>query len=337
MGTGLTTFLLILKISSMSDWMTLVVAKKNPEAEGIVSFELVDPNERQLPDFTAGSHLDVEVMPGVVRQYSLCNSPRDKFRYLIAVLHEPRSRGGSAALISGFNIGSQIKVSQPRNLFRLNACAARSILIAGGIGITPILSMAQHLSDASAEFELHYCARNRSRMAFYDSICNSSFFSKAHFHFDGRELTRFDLQRSLRARGEGDHLYVCGPVGLVEEVFATAEGLGWAKTQLHRELFVTSASPREDCDQEFEVQIARTGNRYLVPSGRTVMEVLEANGVHIRKSCEQGICGACLTRVLEGVPDHRDNFMTEAEHEANEHFTPCCSRAKSAVLVIDPE
>jgi len=316
-------------------WKTLKVAAKKREADDIVSFELIDPAGEPLPRFTAGAHIDVEIAPGLVRQYSLCNAPRERCRYLIGVLRERASRGGSTTLVDTVEPGSLVRTSEPRNHFALDLSATRVVLMAGGIGITPILCMAEHLAITSTPFELHYCTRSRARAAFFDRISRSPFSNRTCFYFDDAPRSmQLDLSETLKQPGPGDHLYVCGPNGFIEAVLSGADRAGWRPEQLHKEFFTpTTDTPR--ADDAFEVEIASTGTRFTVPANRSVLDVLLANGIEIPMSCEQGVCGTCVTGVLNGVPDHRDMFMTDEEHARNDQFTPCCSRAKSDLLVLD--
>jgi vanillate O-demethylase ferredoxin subunit len=310
------------------------VRRRVDEADDICSFELVHPQGEPLPAFTAGAHIDVHVAPQLVRQYSLCNDPTERHRWRIAVLREPASRGGSAGIHERVQAGATLQVSAPRNHFELVA-ARRSILIAGGIGITPILAMAQALHATGQDFEMHYCARTASRMAFRREIEASGYAARVGFHLgDGPEAQQFDAAKALAGADPATHLYVCGPSGFMEHVLAAARDLGWEEDRLHREHFA-GAVVASDQDASFEVQLARSGKTCAVPVGRSVIQVLLEQGVDVPYSCEAGVCGTCLTRVLEGTPDHRDSYLTEAERAANDQFTPCCSRSRSPRLVLD--
>ncbi|MBT2297404.1 PDR/VanB family oxidoreductase [Pseudomonas fluorescens] len=312
----------------------VVVTRKRREAEGIYSFELAAVDHCPLPAFSAGSHIDVYLPNGLVRQYSLCNHPEEHHRYLLGVLLDPASRGGSQAMHEQVREGSRLRISEPRNLFALEHGAAYSLLFAGGIGITPILCMAERLAQIGAVFELHYCGRSSDRMAFVEYIRHSRFADRVHVHVDdGDEAQRLDAARVLSAPAGDRHLYVCGPNGFMEHVLGTAREQGWFEAQLHREYFAAAAPANESGG--FEVQLASTGQCLQVPADRSVAQVLLEAGIEIPLSCEQGICGTCLTRVLEGEPEHLDMFLTDAERARNDQFTPCCSRAKSARLVLD--
>ncbi len=310
------------------------VAACRQEALDIIGIELVRDDGAPLPAFSAGSHIDLHLPGGLVRQYSLCNHPDEFHRYQIGVLKDPASRGGSAA-VHALTEGARLQISEPRNLFPLVHEARRSLLFAGGIGITPILCMAERLANLGADFELHYCARSVERAAFVDRLRQGSFSDRVHFHFDDRKGGEpLDASALLSEPAEGTHLYVCGPGGFMDHVLGTAKAQGWDEANLHREYF--SAAPTSQADDgSFEVQLSSSGRVLQVPADQSVAQVLEAAGVIVPLSCEQGICGTCLTRVLEGEPDHRDLFMTEAEQAANDQFTPCCSRSKSTRLVLD--
>ena len=229
--------------------------------------------------------------------------------------------------------GDVLRVSAPRNHFPL-VDAPRSLLLAGGIGVTPILAMARALHAQARDFEMHYCGRSASRMAFLDELATAPFASRVVRHADDVPEQKFDARRVLLQSASDTHLYVCGPNGFMDHVLETARALGWPEAQLHREYFagVATALPT---DGSFEIRVASTGLSCQVPAGKTVIEVLAAHGVEVPTSCEAGVCGTCLTRVLEGTPDHRDSFLTDAERVANDQFTPCCSRALSPLLVLD--
>jgi len=311
------------------------VAARNIAATDIVSFELVDPAGGPLPPFSAGSHIDVHVADGLVRQYSLCNHPAETHRYQIGVLHDAASRGGSRGLHERLQAGDLIRISAPKNHFPLAAGARHSMLFAGGIGITPILCMAERLAASGASFAMHYCARSRDRAAFLERIAAAPFADRVRLHFDdeGAEQ-RLDLHATLAEPAEGVHLYVCGPKGFMDATLATARAAGWPEDRLHYEFFSADVAPR-DADEAFEVKLASSGRSVVVPRDQTVIQALAAAGVDLPSSCEQGVCGTCLTRVIDGIPDHRDLFLTREEQALNDQFTPCCSRAKSHVLVLD--
>jgi vanillate O-demethylase ferredoxin subunit len=310
------------------------VVKKTKEAEDIVSFELVREDGVALPPFSAGAHIDVKVNDQITRQYSLCNSASEPHRYVIGVLKDPSSRGGSVAMHERVQAGDLLEISAPKNHFPLEP-AAHTLLLAGGIGVTPILCMAERLAEAGAAFDMHYCTRNRERTAFHDRIADAPFASRVSFHFDdGAPDQKLDLAAVMGAAPPGTHLYVCGPGGFIEFVKNTAKSLGWSADRVHFEYFGASVSAPADSGA-FQVKVASTGACYDVPGNRTVIQVLQEAGINVPVSCEQGVCGTCITRILDGMPDHRDLYFTDEEHAANDQFTPCCSRSKSPLLVLD--
>jgi len=315
--------------------LSVRVVRKAVEAEDICSFELASVDGTALPSFSAGSHVDVQVPGGYSRQYSLCNDPRESHRYLIGVLRDEASRGGSATLHALVREGDVLQISPPKNHFALAHDAKRHLLLAGGIGVTPILCMAERLAQTQAAFEMHYCARSVSRTAFRDRIQASSFADRVRFHFDdGDAAQRIDLAALLGTPREGEHVYVCGPKGFMDAVLGAARAAGWPEAQLHYEFFGAELT-KSATDAGFEVQLASSGRVIPVGADQSVVQALELAGVIVPTSCEQGVCGTCLTRVLEGECDHKDMYLTPEEQAANDQFLPCCSRSKSARLVLD--
>jgi vanillate O-demethylase ferredoxin subunit len=311
------------------------VAKKTVEATDICSFELTRPAGGAWPAFSAGSHIDLHLASGLIRQYSLCNDPQETHRYVIAVLRDPASRGGSQAVHDYVKEGDLLRISEPRNHFVLEPTARKSLLLAGGIGITPLLAMAEQLHASSADFSLHYCARSRQRTAFLERIQAGAYASRAHFHFDdGNASQRLDIDALFDEADSGTHLYVCGPTGFLDLVITTAKQKGWPSERIHFEYFSAVVETSEN-DGSFDVKIASSGQLVRIAADRTVFECLEEAGVDIPVACEQGVCGTCLTRILEGTPDHRDHYLTDDERAKNDQFLPCCSRSKSRLLVLD--
>jgi vanillate monooxygenase ferredoxin subunit len=314
--------------------LAVKVLRKKREAEGIASFELAREDGTPLPAFSAGSHVDVHVPGGLTRQYSLCNDSSEQHHYRIAVLRDPASRGGSVAMHDALHEGDVLHISEPKNHFPLQH-AARTLLFAGGIGVTPLLCMAQRLSAIDADFTLHYCTRSPERTAFREEIAASAFAGKVSFHFDaGAPEQKLNLDEVLATPDPGTRLYICGPTGFIDFVVNTAKAKGWSPEQIHLEYF--GAAPQDNSgDAAFEVKIASTGRIVPVSANQTVVQALAGQGIEVLTSCEQGVCGTCITRVLEGECDHRDLYFTEEEKSKNDQFTPCCSRAKSRVLVLD--
>jgi len=315
--------------------MDAEVIRKVFDTPDICVFEFKSPKGRRaLPRFTAGAHIEVCLRNGITRSYSLCNSPTELGRYVIAVLREPNSRGGSVAMHDEIEEGAIVQIRAPANHFPLEAGARRSILIAGGIGVTPLLSMAEVLSNAGADFELHYCARSEERMAFKSHIAQSRFAERVFFHFDDQPETRIDIAGVLKNPDTDMHLYFCGPGGFMDFVKGAAEKANWSLPNVHFEYF-GAAVQMNASDPPFDVELARSGKRITIPPGRTVVSVLAENGVDVPVSCEQGICGTCMVPLLSGDPDHRDHILTPAERGGSRLFIPCVSRGKGGCLVLD--
>jgi vanillate O-demethylase ferredoxin subunit len=327
---------MVISTSNTQSGLSVRVARIRSEAQDIRSFELVSNDGSTLPSFSAGSHVDVLLPGGLTRQYSLCNDPTESHRYLIGVLRDANSRGGSIAMHNQVKEGDVLSISAPRNHFALAHDAKRHLLLAGGIGITPILCMGERLAKLGSDFEMHYCTRSRDRTAFYERILGSAGMTgHVRFHFDdGSDQQKLDIPALLVQPVPGTHLYVCGPKGFMDVVLSTARAKGWPEAQLHYEFFA-GADTKAENDGSFEVQLASSGRIILVPADKSVVRALSDAGVHVDVSCEQGVCGTCLTRVLEGVPDHRDLYLLPDEKARNDQFTPCCSRSKSPQLILD--
>jgi vanillate monooxygenase ferredoxin subunit len=315
-------------------WLQVQVSAKRLEATGVYSYELTSLHGERLPEFSPGAHIDVEIRDGLVRQYSLCNPPTDRHRYVIAVLLDPKSRGGSVAMHQYVQQGDSIRISEPRNLFPLMPNVPQSLLFAGGIGITPILCMAEHLARNGQRFEMHYCTRTLVGTAFTERIRQASFSNQVQFHFDdGDEQQRLQPEIILDQADKDGHIYICGPAGFIDFIINAAIKAGWPEQQIHREFFSAAVLSAEN--EEFDVQIGYDGDVITIPAGQSIISALAESGIDIPVSCEQGICGTCLTGVLEGIPDHRDSFLTASEREKNNQMLLCCSRAKSVKLVLD--
>jgi len=323
----------------MTDTLLSVrVAGKSAAAQDIVSLELVDAAGGLLPAFTPGAHIDVHLPGGLIRQYSLMNDCQDRSRFRIGVLRESQSRGGSIALHDQVSAGDVLQISAPRNRFEL-VPSAHSLLLAGGIGVTPIFCMALALNRQGADFTLHYSCRSRGRAAFLAELESMASAGRAHLHFDDEPATAMDAVALLAgAVHDAAQVYVCGPAGYIEFIRAQARAAGLPDTQVHFERFALSEADKPqtgDQDVAFQVQLASTGEVFDIPADETITHALDRQGVFIPVSCEEGICGTCLTGVKSGIPDHRDSYLTDDEHAANDQFTPCCSRALTPLLVLD--
>lgn len=311
------------------------VAKKTRVADDVCAFELVRADGGELPRFAAGSHIDVHTPGGPVRQYSLCQDPEDNAYYRIAVKREPVSRGGSAAMHDTLAEGATLTIAGPRNNFALDETAEKSVLIAGGIGITPLLAMALRLDRLGKPFELQYFSRGPAFTAFHDVLSQKKFAASVGFHYAlEAEAVRAYVRKYLWHRHPGTHLYVCGPRAFMDLVEQTAAST-WPPESVHLEYFTADPAALAGPRETFVVRLARTGGEYVVPAEKSIVETLAEHGVHVETSCEQGVCGTCLTGVLEGTPDHRDVFLTDEEQAANDRMCCCVSRARSDVLVLD--
>ncbi|TGD94275.1 PDR/VanB family oxidoreductase [Methylobacterium nonmethylotrophicum] len=311
------------------DVMNLCIVRRETQAD-VVVIDLADPGGADLPAYEAGAHVDVHVGNGLVRQYSLAGNPAERGRYRLGILLDPASRGGSAAIHRTFRVGESVLVGRPRNHFPLVPEAAYTVLIGGGIGITPLLSMAHALLAAGRSFELHYCARDQTRAAFLTELAEPAFAARTHLHFDdGPADQRLDLA-GLPPAAPGTHLYVCGPTGFMDWVVAGARQAGFGEDRLHREDFRAAIDATGDA---FEVVV--DGRTVTVPSGLSIVKALAEAGITVEVSCENGVCGTCLCTVLDGIPDHRDTYLTDEEKQANDQMLLCCSRAKTPQLVIE--
>jgi vanillate monooxygenase ferredoxin subunit len=311
----------------------LRVSKITREAQDIASFELVDPAGLELPPFTAGAHLDVRINDDILRQYSLCNDPQERHRYVIAVLNEPAGRGGSRAMHEQVAVGSVLPVSAPHNRFPLAGREARfHLLLAGGIGVTPMLAMIAELERRTSPWHMHYCTRNPARTAFLDRLRPLIAAGKVELHHDDGDPARgLDIARTLAAFEIGAHVYFCGPPGFMHAAKASVSA--WPPFNVHYEYFTAADDRTEAANTPFRVKIKRSGQVFDIPADRSIVAVLRDNGFEIETDCEDGYCGTCITRYLEGEPDHRDTVLGEDERQR--YAMICCARAKSPMLVLD--
>jgi vanillate O-demethylase ferredoxin subunit len=305
------------------DEFEVVIAARTREADDVSAFELRLANGSPLPAFDAGAHIDVHLSGALVRQYSLCNAPGETHRYVIAVLNEPAGRGGSASM-HGLRAGDTLRIGRPRNAFALDAGDGARLLVAGGIGVTPLKAMAHALAARGSDFRLHYFARTASRAAFRDEFAQAPFADKVLFHFDD-EGARLPLPADQLAPNRFSHVYVCGPAGFIDRVRADCLAHGFSRERIRVEHFSAGASV---------VEAVRSGVTVTVAQGESIAQALEKAGLQVLTSCEQGLCGVCLTPVLGGIPEHRED-LTAAEKAENTQITICCSRARSAVLRLD--
>jgi len=304
------------------------------EAESINSFELVAPAGGDLVAFTAGSHIDLYLSNGMIRSYSLVNDPSERSRYVIAVNKDAASRGGSRFVHETLRAGDLITISHPRNNFVLQENTTHSILIAGGIGITPLLSMIRRLEALGRSWELFYAARTRVAAAFLDELSGlrRDVQEKLHLNFDQEPTgSMLDLAAIVRNAPGDAHLYCCGPVPMLEAFEAATRDR--PAEQVHVEYFKAREKPA--AEGGFEVKLARSNRIIKVGAGKTILNALLDAGIAVNYACTEGVCGTCETRVIEGMPDHRDLFLGKAEQAANNTMMICCSGSKSDTLVLD--
>lgn len=305
------------------------------EAQSILGFELVplDP-ATPLPAFTAGAHIDVHLPGGLLRSYSLLNDPQETHRYRIGVNLDAHSRGGSRHMHEQLRTGAVLTISAPRNLFAMDESSPFNVFIAGGIGITPMLSMIARSQALGTPWRLHYAARTREHAGFLDLLATYQGQSGAdiQLNFDQESGGRMlDLNAVVAAMPAGAHVYACGPAPMLKAYEQATASL--PPERVHREYF--AAQEAAAAEGSYTVTLARSQRTLQISPGQTLLDGLIAIGAEPTFSCQQGICGTCEVKVLEGTPDHRDMVLTEAEQAANDRMMVCCSGAKSARLVLD--
>lgn len=303
------------------------------EAPDIHSWDLRPRAGGELPAFTAGAHVDLHLPNGMLRSYSLVNPQTERHRYVIAAQKDRASRGGSRCLHEQVRTGDALRISAPRNNFPLAEDAPHSVLFAGGIGITPVFNMAGRLAALGRSWALHYCARARSAAAFLEPIAAlASARGKVHLHFDDEQGGKPpDLAGIVGAAGAGTHFYCCGPLPMLAAFEAATAAL--PAGQVHVEYFTAKDAPAKGGG--FAVVLAKSGVELVVPGGKTILETVLDAGIAASYSCMEGVCGTCETRVLEGIPEHRDLVLTKAEQASNRTMMICCSGCKGERLVLE--
>lgn len=322
-------------MADVADTMDLVVASVADVALDIRSFELRAPDCALLPPFAPGDHIDVHTPSGQVRQYSLYNAPTERDRYCIAVKREPNSRGGSVSMHQHLSKGHTLKVSRPRSNFPLEPANAY-LLIAGGIGITPILSMMQRLEAQGWPTRLHYFIRGPEHGAFLRELARPRKHVQVSVHqgFDAAQVESLFQAEAQATTGAGTHAYICGPgpfMKKAKEVFQPKLG----ESAVHLEFFEPDAQPVTEGDKAFVVRLAKTCRDVQVGASETILEALAREGLKVPTSCQRGVCGTCVTKVVAGIPDHRDTFLSDFHRKANKKVAICVSRAQTEVLEID--
>ncbi|WP_321786966.1 PDR/VanB family oxidoreductase [Paraburkholderia sp. J94] len=315
--------------------IAVIVDTLSAQGRGNLAVRLVCADGSALPPFDAGAHIDVHFARGLIRPYSIASAPHERDHYVLCVKREAASRGGSAYVHERLRVGDRLDVSLPRNLFGLRE-GSRHVLMAGGIGITPLLSMAESLEKSGVPFELHYYVRERIDTAFKARWAAGFTHGRVHVHssIDG-ESARDALPAALHAPVDGMQLYLCGPDSFMRHVAQSAREFGWQAGAIHQEAFGAPAVQTRTDDESFQVVLASSGRTFEVTAQRSIASVLLEGGVSVPLSCEMGICGACLTPVIDGVADHRDTVQSDTEKcAANQQIALCCSRARTPRIVI---
>ncbi|SEK96510.1 vanillate O-demethylase ferredoxin subunit [Pseudoxanthomonas sp. GM95] len=314
----------------------VVIDAMSRQGAGNLAMELVRADGAALPAFEAGAHVDVHLPGGLIRQYSIASTPADTARYVLCVRREAASRGGSSSVHERLRVGQALTISAPRNLFALQP-GSHHVLVAGGIGITPLLAMAHQLQAQGASFELHYYVRSRSEIAFLRQL-HGEFGDRVHLHSaeEGRDARQV-LPEALEGGADEHQLYLCGPAAFMAHITEAAMARGWDAARIHDEAFAPVkplASADAGDEATFEVEVASTGQVFTIAPDRTIAAVLGEAGIALSLSCEMGICGACLTDVVDGIPDHRDTVQSDVEKASNKQVTVCCSRSCSPRLTL---
>lgn len=319
----------MLSASSGSDLIDVLVTSVRCVADETNVYEIARRDGAYFPQAEAGAHVDLHLANGMTRQYSLVEYGVAPSRYLLGIKRDPNSRGGSRFIFETLKPGAPLVISPPRNHFPLDLNAPHHVLIAGGIGITPIHAMTQMLGANLASFELHYAGRTRSQMAFLDRLSRHG---TANIHCDDEHSgALLDIEHIVAGAKEGSHFYCCGPTPMLDTFSNAVAAI--PDNRVHVEYF----SPKEEANKAggFTVTLARSGKEVTVPAGQSILETLREAGLTLDSSCEQGICGVCETRVISGIPDHRDSILSDHEHASNKTMMICCSGCKSDRLVLD--
>ncbi|MFC7052073.1 2Fe-2S iron-sulfur cluster-binding protein [Hansschlegelia quercus] len=311
--------------------LSVAVSRKWAAGADVAGFELAAVSGG-LPTFQPGGHIDVHLPNGLIRPYSLVNAPGETGSYVIGVKRDPASRGGSQTLHETVREGDLLAISEPRNNFPLRRDANLTIFIAGGVGVTPLIAMAQALDHSGSAIAFHCFARDEAHIAFADRLGALKSRFTPHLGLDPVE-TEARLRTLLGQRPVGAHVYLCGPTPMLETARRVAAEAGWPEAAVHFEYFKNERAV--DAGSSFEIALARSALTLTVPAGRTILEVLRDNGVDLPSSCEQGACGTCEATVLEGEPDHQDVYLSDAEKREGRRIMTCVSRARSARITLD--
>jgi phthalate 4,5-dioxygenase reductase subunit len=319
-------------MSESATFLQLRIMAKRVIAKDTYWLSLQHPDGTDLPGFEAGAHLTVKVPSGITRQYSLCGDPQNRGTYEIAIKREANGRGGSVSLADGTEVGQFLEVGEPINAFGLDDKAKSFLLVAGGIGITPMRAMMWQLhNEGVRQFKLVYLTRDAQSAAFLDEFKSGPWAGKVQIHHDhGDAAQAFDLWKLFEKPVSGCHVYCCGPQRLMDEVKDMTGH--WASSAIHFESFGADTQVRTD-DRAFTVELARTGKTLEVGAKQSLLHALKAAGVAVPSSCESGTCGSCKVKLLAGEADHRDLVLLD--EEKSDHIMVCVSRACSETMVLD--
>lgn len=310
--------------------LSLQVRSKRWLTPRVALFDLVDPHGAELPAYTAGAHVTVQTPSGAMRQYSLCGDPQDRHTYSLAIQAEANGRGGSRSLVEGVGEGDTLRVGLPKNAFELTDKARQFLLVAGGIGITPLRAMVRALqAEGLREFRLIYLTRDAASTPFLDEWQSPDLKSRVRLHHSATQ-GRLDLWSVFEKPVAGTHVYVCGPQGLIDEVCDMTGH--WASGTVHVERFGADTQPHAE-DRAFEVGLKSSGQRVPVAATQSILEALRQQGIRVPSSCESGTCGSCKVGYVEGEVDHRDLVLMPEER--SHCLMVCVSRARSDALVLD--
>ena len=319
--------------ANASDVLSLQVRAIRMEAEGIQSFEFTHPEDEDLPEVQAGAHVDVHLPGGLVRSYSLAGDPADRKRWVLGVLREVNGRGGSRAMHDKIRVSDIVQIGRPRNAFELHEQDGHSILLGGGIGITPIKAMAHALATKGRSFELHYCAKSPKHAAFLEELKAITPSGRLHLHYDNGEPGKgLDIAGLLSKTDGKTHLYYCGPGGFMKACDQASQH--WPEGTVHSEHFkAPEKSASSTVAGGFEIKLAKQGITIQVERDQTIVRAIELAGLRVPTSCLSGLCGACKVEYLEGEVEHCDYILTDEEKK--HCLTACVSRATSPTLVLD--
>lgn len=313
----------------------VIVNRLSNNGSGNISLQLVAEQGGYLPAYSAGAHIDIFIPEAGARQYSLCSQKSNGEYYEVCVKRASLSAGGSHYIHQKLKQGDRLMISSPRNHFPLPS-AKNYLLFAGGIGITPLLAMAEEISNQGIDFELHYYVSREQQTAFISRCAAPKLANNVFLHYsDANDSLRRRTPGCLRNPHPDTAVVACGPDGFIQRLQDIMQQNHWQPEQLSFERFTNAQLNNRQDKTSFYIQLNSSGQRFLVGPDQTIAEVLLSAGADIMLSCEQGICGSCITDVLEGIPDHRDCVLTEEERDENTQITVCCSRAKSPLLVLD--